>query len=89
MWAHLYTFLPLLCRRLVKYNPDIARSSIKEIVTTSAPSLDALRSFTVKNTLSLYQVGDGVGGEEEAPSPYHAGISEPMGGPSWDSTSFG
>ena len=56
-------------RRLVKYNPDIIRGCLKEVVAISVPSCDALRSFTVKNTLLLYQVrGLGVqaqGGEAE------------------------
>ncbi|GAX73544.1 hypothetical protein CEUSTIGMA_g995.t1 [Chlamydomonas eustigma] len=42
-------------RRLVKFNPDLVKSSLHEIVVMSVPSADALRSFTVKNTLTLYQ----------------------------------
>ena len=47
---------PLPPRRLVKFNPEVIRSSLKEVVSISVPSLDVLRSFTVKNALTFFQV---------------------------------
>ncbi len=47
------------CRRLVKHHPEIVRASLHEIVVASVPSIDALRSFTVKCTLAMYQVRGG------------------------------
>lgn len=43
-------------RRLMRHHPDIIRGALHEFVRAVVPSIEQLRSFTVKNTLLLFQV---------------------------------
>ncbi|MEW5315874.1 MAG: hypothetical protein WDW38_007274 [Sanguina aurantia] len=42
-------------RRLMRHHPDIIRGALHEFVRAVVPSIEQLRSFTVKNTLLLFQ----------------------------------
>lgn len=44
------------CRRLVKHHPAAVCPSLAELVAATLPAIDALRSFTAKIALVLYQV---------------------------------
>ncbi|MEW5296966.1 MAG: hypothetical protein WDW36_000208 [Sanguina aurantia] len=42
-------------RRLMRHHPDVIRGALHEFVRAVVPSIEQLRSFTVKNTLLLFQ----------------------------------
>eukprot|EP00195_Chlamydomonas_chlamydogama_P001663 CAMPEP_0202916712 /NCGR_PEP_ID=MMETSP1392-20130828/69262_1 /ASSEMBLY_ACC=CAM_ASM_000868 /TAXON_ID=225041 /ORGANISM="Chlamydomonas chlamydogama, Strain SAG 11-48b" /LENGTH=1484 /DNA_ID=CAMNT_0049609237 /DNA_START=160 /DNA_END=4614 /DNA_ORIENTATION=+ len=42
-------------RRLVRHHPEVLKTVLHEFVRASVPSIDQLRSTTVKNALMLYQ----------------------------------
>lgn len=43
------------CRRLVKHHPAAVCPALAELVAATLPAIDALRSFTAKIALVLYQ----------------------------------
>lgn len=53
-WQGQYEALNI-SRRLLKHNPEIIKTMLHDLVKATVPTIDALRSFTSKVTMILYQ----------------------------------